>query len=231
MGILARITRIHVLAVGCVFFIGVGLAFMMLVIQPRLRDLRSTRQQVNAQKSEADKLPGKLRDLAEAQAIFVDTKAKFDAILAKQPPLTTTDGNQTAFDLWREYGPGPTSSGTVLWNWFASRGYNVSGITVPGPPPPPVSLPPIISWNMGLSLRARNFGQVMNLLRSTQSIPRLMLISGISGISGHPPDLQVPLPATVFIFTRNAPGVAAPGPVAAGGLGGVAPPTSTSEDN
>lgn len=218
MGFLGRITRVHVLAVGCVVFVGVGLAFTMLVMQPRLKELRSTRQQVNGQKAAAAGLERKLEELAAAQAAYVDAKRKFEAILAKQPPLSTSDPIQAAFDLWREFGPGPTSTGTILWRHFARRGYDISGITVPQPPLPPYTPPPVISWSLNLGLRARSFGEVLRFLRTTEEIPRLMLISSVNGISGHPPSLQVPLPATVFIITANArPAEGAPGAVMAGG--------------
>ena len=205
MGLLGRITRLHVLAAGCVAFIAVGVVCAVLVFRPRLDTLRDTRMQVNTQMAKAQELPKVLTNLAEAHAALLVTKGKFDVILAKQPKLTVNDANQAAFDLWREYGP--LGTGTILTRWFLSHGYVARGIAIPAPPLPPVQIPPLISLPMsGFGLTARDFSTAMRFLKGTADIPRLFLITNmnVSASSGRGGGLDVPMSSTVFIITQNA---------------------------
>jgi hypothetical protein len=220
MHFLQQLTRAHVLAVGCVLFVAISAIVHFSLIKPELDIMGQERRRTEDYRARTTELQPGLVKLAEAEKDYLRQRAAYDRLIAKQPKIDTKDGNQAAFDLWREYGNDPNSFGNSMWRWLRQHGQSPRGIQVPGIPLPPVAVPPLISIGMGgFGITAKSFPDTLSFIRKLHEMPRVVMLGNRVSMGGISPYVDVALPITAFIITKNAIGgatVATGTPTAAG---------------
>jgi len=208
MGFLGRINRMYILIAAAVLVVGMVVAFVMLVFQPRTNEINTTREARNKGFDEAGKMPLQLIGLAQAQAEFEANKSRFEGQMAKQPKIST-DRYQAMFDLWKEYG---VNFGPAVTGFVRSTGNEPLGIMVPNPPQQPLDPTPYLMVQAGgFGIKSKSFPAVLKFMRVLAQCPRLAVITGGVTISGQTPDLTALFPVTFYViteFARPAPGQA-----------------------
>ena len=212
MGILSRIKRLHIVAVGGVIFIALLVAFALAFLQPTASEIKDLQAQQQQQEQTWRQLPGAVSALGAAQEQLAQNKAAADKFMARMPKISL-DPFEAMFDLHREYTSG---IGPQIYQFFASRRYNVSGITIPASPLQPVDVPPMTSFPMGtFTLQAKSFPSIVTFLRQLKDMP-LPGVVGTVRLGGTSPDLTANLPLTVYMVTQRAfTAAAAPAPTTA----------------
>jgi len=210
MGIFSRIKRLHIVAVGGVIFIALLVAFALAFLQPTASEIKDLQTQQQQQEQTWRQLPGAVSALGAAQEQLTQSKAAADKFMARMPKISL-DPFEAMFDLHREYTSG---IGPQIYHFFASRRYDVSGISIPASPLQPVDVPPMTSFSMGtFTLQAKSFPSIVTFLRQLKDMP-LPGVVGTVRLSGTSPNLTANLPLTVYMVTQKA-FAAAPAPAAA----------------
>jgi hypothetical protein len=207
MRFLQQFTRVHILAIGCVFFVAIAAIFYFSLMKPQLDTLGQERRRVEDNRLKADRLESGLIQLAQAEEEFLKQRAAYDRLIARQPKIDTESSIQAAFDLWREYGNDPNSYGNAMTRWMTSMGQFPRGIQVPKPPLPPVAVPPLIAIPFsGFGITAKSFPDALSFIRKVHEMPRVTMMGGSVTLRGISPNIGVDFPLTAFIITRNAVG-------------------------
>jgi hypothetical protein len=211
MRFLQQFTRVHILAIGCVFFVAIAAIFHFSFIKPQLDIIGQELRKVEDNKVKANRLEPGLIELTQAEEEYLKQRAAYDRLIARQPKIDTKDSIQAAFDFWREYGNDPNSFGNSMTRWMVRMGQWPRGITVPAPPLPPVAVPPLISIPFsGFGITAKGFPDALNFIRKVHEMPRVTMLGNSVVLRGTSPIIDVGLPLTAFIITKNAIG-GAPG--------------------
>jgi hypothetical protein len=215
MRFLQQFTRVHILAIGCVFFVAIAAIFYFSAIKPQLDTLGQERRRVEDNRLKAGRLESGLDQLAKAQEEFLKQRVAYDRLIARQPKIDTSDPIRAAFDFWREYGNDPNSFGNAMTRWMINMGQFPRGIQVPAPPLPPVAVPPLIAIPFSsFGMTAKSFPDALSFIRKVHEMPRVTMMGGSVTLRGASPNIGVEFPLTAFIITRNAVGGApAQGPM------------------
>ncbi|HUT75228.1 MAG TPA: hypothetical protein VM221_10415 [Armatimonadota bacterium] len=210
MGILSRIKRWHLVAVGGVITAAMLVAFIATFLLPTTRQMKELRDGQSEQEQTWQRLPTAVNALSDAQQRLRESKADTEKLLATMPKISS-DPFQAMFDLHEVFND---KIGPPVYDFFLSLGYVASGISVPASPMQPVIVPPLMSFNWSLNPQMKSLPATINFLRRLKGMPYPGVISSIS-VSGMSPQLSVPMPLTVYVVTQRALVLGAPAPAGA----------------
>jgi hypothetical protein len=196
-----RFKRIHVLVIGIVVLVVLGVAFGMAFARPRLKEIADTKGAVDGQRATADTMLVELDKLASAQTDFEAKEKQTYHYMGRMPEIST-NRYQAMIDLWKEYG---AVGGLSMAHYIRSQpGIRLTGFSMPSAPTTPLTPIPIILVPINdFAVGADNLHDLISFLRSLSGAPRMATVTNVS-ISGTSPNLAVMTPLTMYLVTRWA---------------------------
>ena len=216
---LSKIRSLHIVIIGTVVSVIVGVGLFFVLIKPMRAKIAQTQSQYDASKQVADKefSARNERDKAVEEA----TKTREDYAYfqrTKMPDIDLADRGQAMLALWREQS---IVLGPLLQKWPKRTGVQIrTAITVPPPPVDPNGLPAeIIEIPIGSLEVQGSFPKILSHLKSWNYFNRLVKID-LPNLTGPSPTMVSQYNLTVYIFPKGKAGPRIPlaGQGQAGGM-------------
>lgn len=214
---ISKLKAIHVIIIGIVACIAVGVGVYFLMITNTKQDIEKlvTREKaaqaiVDTEASEKQGLEQARVDLAVAKAAYVKYERE------KMPPITLEDRAFGMIALWKEQAEtlGPLVKSFANHDKVAF----LSDITIPAAPVNPNQIDPtIIKLPLGSFNVTGSFHDICEHVRRWNKFNRLVQIDGLS-LKGYSPHMSASYSLTVYLMPRGAQGPSIP--MAGGGGGG-----------
>jgi len=223
---MGRLSRIHVLAVTLVIGVGIAAGFFLGLMKPRMANIKTLEDNIATEEAKAAERPKVETKLKEAQLERAGLEAKWNAIMdAKMSSISLKDPYKAMFEINAEsptYAPQIVSAIDSDPNVRFLSTLNFPGISWQ---PPSQAMGLRVFPQGSFHLRVKNFGVLLEWLRHTDQLPRVMEIGNTISITGPSPNLDVAFPVTFYIFYRDAAQLTVPraggaGASAARGAGG-----------
>ncbi len=215
---MGRLTRIHVASFALLLLVGIAAASVMMLVKPRQQTIAKLTQRIDEEEKKAAERPRVEAELTRAQAQTAAVRARWQTIMdTKMSHTSLADPYTAMFVLNKEvetYAPQLTAAlnSNRDIRFTGQLGFSGVGWTPPSPALAKREFP-----QGGFALQARNFPALLNWLRNTQSLPRVMQLGNNISLTGPAPWVSVGIPATFYINYRTGPGTAesSPPPAAA----------------
>jgi len=214
---ISKLRRQHVVILGAVACVMVGIGMYYLFIKPIDQQIAQIDKQYQASKLVADTLPSAQQELAAAIREVNDNQARLAKYeRTKMPNISFAQRDRGMIDLWHEQ---IEVLGPILVRWASRGGVSfTSDFNLPAPTTNPNDLPTdIIKIPVGRMTVVGSFRSIMRHIREWNNCPRLAQIDRPS-LTGISPALTASYDLTVYIFPR---GSAGPQIQMAGGTSGV----------
>ena len=202
---LSKIKKLHVMVLGVLACVVVGVGFFFLLIKPVAAKKAQVQKDLEASKQVADQLPSAMRALDEAKKTVAKEQAKLGAYeRSKMPNLSFASRDTGMVQLWHEQ---VEVLGPTLVRWAPKGGVRlISDVSVPAPPTNPNDIATdLIKVPIGKLDVVGDFQSIMNHIRAWNACPRLVSVDKPS-ISGMSPYLKATYDLTVYIFPRGSAG-------------------------
>ena len=223
---LSKLKRVHVIIIGAVVCVLIGVGMFFLLIKPCNESLAQLQQRYDAAYPEAMEEPKARRDLDEAIRKVSEMQKKLDTyMVAKMPEVDFSDRTKGMVELWHEQ---CETLGPLLESYAKRTGVKVLNDRIPVPAPPvnpndPSMLAGVIVLPLGSIQVQGSFNQVMKHIRDWNNCGRLVMID-LPTLSGQSPTLQAAYNLSVIIFPRGQVGpVVDMAGAGTGGAPGMAP--------
>ncbi len=202
---LSKLRSIHVIIIGAVVCVIVGVGLFYLLIKPTLAEIAQTKQQYDASKQIADQEPQALRE--RDKAIEESQKAQQEYAKyqkTKMPNIDFTDRGKGMLALWKEQS---VILGPLIQKWPAQSGVRlVSAIQVPAPPVNPNMIQTeIIEIPLGAVQVTGSFDKILKSIEAWNNFNRLVRVD-FPNLAGSSPNLVSQFNLTVYIFPRGKAG-------------------------
>jgi len=202
---MGRLTRIHIGAIALILLAGIAAAFMMVLVKPRRDNISQLSKRIADEQAKAAERPRVQAALARAEREGAAAKGRWEGIMdTKMSCISLKDVHVAMFEINKE---SDTYAGQV------SRALNsnpdirfVGQLSFPGIgwTPPSQTMERREFPQSSLQIQARAFPALLDWLRNTESLPRVMQLGGNISLSGPSPWIAASIPATFYIYYRDA---------------------------
>jgi len=213
-----KLRKIHVIIIGAVACIAVGVGFYFLLIKGVREEIAQLENRYAEAKKVYDTLPQVQSRLMDAQTRYRMVVATYNQFMrTKMPPITFQDRAQGMIALWKEQAE---VLGPMIRNWPSKTGVRlVSNVQVPAAPTDPNAInTEIIRIPLGTFQVRGSFEDILKHIRSWRNFGRLVQIDPPS-LTGPSPGMTAQYGVTVYIFPYGQAGPT----VTMAGSGGGAP--------
>jgi hypothetical protein len=205
---LSNLRRIHVIIIGAVVCVLIGVGMFFLLIKPAKADLNALHQRYSAAEPEALEEDQVRRALDEAIRANSEAQARLDSYMeAKMPSINLSNRAEGMVQLWHEQ---CETLGPLLERFISRTGVTMVSQRIPVPAPPvnpndPSLQNEAIVLSLGTIQVQGSFKQVLEHIRKWNNCNRLVMV-GAPTLTGQSPTLQASYNITVFIFPREKAG-------------------------
>lgn len=218
---LSKIKSLHVIIIGAVVAVIVGVGLFFVLIKPLKAKIKETEAKWKASAEIAAQEPAARRELDQALKEKAETEVKYSRYQAsKMPDIDLSNRENALLQLWKEQ---CLVLGPLIEKWPRRTGVQLlTGVSVPAPPVNPnvLQTEPPTELQIG-TLQVRGpFRKILDHLRSWNRFNRLVRID-MPTLVGPGPGMTSQYALTVIIFPRGVAGqqIALAG-AAAGGVAG-----------
>jgi len=202
-----RIKRIHLLIVAVVLFVGLAVAFFMVLVKPRQKNIADWDKKITDRQKVADQLPQAQAALADAKAQLGSAEAKWQIIMrTKMSHISLADPYRAIFAIYKEI---PTYEPQLMAAFARDKRVKLNsrlGFSQYGFTPPPTSLVGR-DYPQTLNLSAKSFPDLLSWLRNTESLPRVLELGGSIAISKSSAGISATVPGVIHIYFAELPAV------------------------
>jgi len=201
----SKLKTIHVVIIGALACILVGVGAYFLVIKKKCESLNALNGRLTVAMDEANKSQQMQKRLDATIELNRVLQIKLDGYLrAKMPPISFQDRAQGMIALWKEQ---VETLGPMLKSWPQKSGvWLTTGVQVPAPSADPNAVDTsLISIPIGSFSVRGDFRTLLDHLRSWNNFNRLVQID-VKSLQGPSPFMTLNYDVTVFIFPRGAAG-------------------------
>lgn len=200
-----RLNRIHLAALALVLIVGIAAAFVMGLMKPRWKSIKELEANIATEEAKAAERPAAEAKLKEAQTDRAASQAKWESIMdTYMSHISLSDPHQAMFEINAE---APTYAPQMIAaidsnpdvRFTGSLGFTGVGWKPPGPEVGQRVFP-----QGGFRLRVKDFNALQEWLKNTAKLPRVIALGNRISISGPSPGLEVTIPATIYIYYRDA---------------------------
>ena len=199
---LSKIRSLHVIIIGSVVCVIVGVGLFFVLIKPTKAKIAQTQSQYNASKQVADQEFSARND--RDKALEEASKAQDDYNYfqrTKMPSIDFSDRGQGMVELWREQS---IILGPLIQKWPSRTGVRlISAVSVPPPPVNPNALQTeLIQIDIGDVQVQGSFKKILDHLQSWNYFNRLVKID-LPNLSGPSPTMTGQYKLTIYIFPKG----------------------------
>ncbi|NIM05645.1 MAG: hypothetical protein GTO55_05505 [Armatimonadetes bacterium] len=202
---MAKLNRIHMLAVALVVIVGVAGIFFMALMKPRQDSIKTLEANTAKELEKAAERPQVEASLKAAELEKLQIEARWNEIMdAKMSHISLKDPHQAMFEINAEsptYAKGIIDAINSNPNVRFTGSLGFSGI---GWKPPSQSMESRVFRQRNVRLQVQDFPTLLEWLRHTEELPRVMELGDSITINGPSPGLNVAMSATFYIYYRDA---------------------------
>ncbi|MGI6294897.1 MAG: hypothetical protein ACOX3G_02315 [Armatimonadota bacterium] len=202
----SKLKKIHIIIIGSVLCVLVGVAVFFLQIKPQMEALKAAKARYDkavVKGNEQSKQQAK-RDLAKAMMDFSIAQAQLDVQMRKRmPDLDFSRRDIGMLALWNEQ---IKTLGPLLENFAKDKNVRVSQATFQIQPPPAnpndaVFDQDVLVFPLGSISVEGGFKELMDNIRRWNNCSRLVMV-GAPTLAGVSPQLKAVYPLTCYVFPR-----------------------------
>jgi hypothetical protein len=207
----SKLKAMHVVIIGAVACVLVGVGTYFLVIKKKYESLNALNGRLTVATEQANKRSQVLARLETAKQTNKALQISLERYLReKMPPISFEDRAQGMIALWKEQ---VETLGPMLRSWPQKSGVVMTGgVSVPAPPADPNTIDAsLIKIAIGSFAVRGDFRTLLTHVRSWNKFGRLVQID-VKALQGPSPFMTLNYDVTVYIFPRG--GVGQPIPMA-----------------